>query len=113
MKLFIYSIYDNLAKSHATPFFAVNDDVARRSFVDLVADPRTTVAQHPDDFTLFCVGVFDTESGHTDDLSRVRVVDGVTATFEVKRLSKLHASIKHEVDDSEEQKRMDYLTDCE
>ena len=108
MKLYIYTVFDNLAESHATPFFAVNDDVARRSFVDLVADPRTTVAQHPDDFILFCVGSFDSETGHTEDSSRRRVVDGVSATLEVKRLAKFRASIQHEVDESEEQKRMDY-----
>ena len=113
MKLYIYTVYDNLAETHATPFFAVNDDVARRSFVDLVADSRTTVAQHPDDFILFCVGSFDSDTGHTEDSSRRRVVDGVSATLEVKRLAKFRASIQHEVDESEEQKRMDYLNDAE
>lgn len=107
MKLFIYTVYDTLAESHATPFFAVNDDVARRSFVDLVADPRTTVAQHPDDFILFSVGSFDSETGHTGDSSRRCVVDGVTATLEVQRLAKFRASIQHEVEQSEEQKRIE------
>lgn len=58
-----YSIYDKKALSFATPFFAVNDDVAMRSFEDLVRDRRSLVAQHPEDFALHFVGRFETETG--------------------------------------------------
>lgn len=58
-----YSIYDKKALSFATPFFAVNDDVAMRSFEDLVRDHRSLVSQHPEDFALHLVGRFDPEPG--------------------------------------------------
>lgn len=58
-----YAIYDKKALSFATPFFAVNDDVAMRSFEDLVRDRRSLVSQHPEDFALHLVGSFDPEIG--------------------------------------------------
>lgn len=58
-----YAIYDKKALSFATPFFAVNDEVAMRSFEDLVRDRRSLVSQHPEDFALHFVGRFETETG--------------------------------------------------
>jgi hypothetical protein len=58
-----YAIYDKKAMSFATPFFAVNDEVAMRSFEDLVRDRRSFVSQHPEDFALHFVGRFDVETG--------------------------------------------------
>lgn len=58
-----YAIYDKKALSFATPFFAVNDEVAMRSFEDLVRDRRSLVSQHPEDFALHFVGRFEPESG--------------------------------------------------
>lgn len=59
----IYSIMDDKAQSFNTPFFAVNDLVASRSFSDLCNDARSTVSQHLDDFHLYCLGEFDTDKG--------------------------------------------------
>ena len=58
-----YAIYDKKALSFATPFFAVNDEVAMRSFEDLVRDRRSVVSQHPEDFALHFVGRFEPEIG--------------------------------------------------
>lgn len=58
-----YAIHDKKALSFATPFFAVNDEVAMRSFEDLVRDRRSVVSQHPEDFSLHFVGRFETETG--------------------------------------------------
>jgi hypothetical protein len=58
-----YAIFDKKALSFATPFFAVNDEVAMRSFEDLVRDRRSLVSQHPEDFALHFVGHFEPESG--------------------------------------------------
>lgn len=59
----IYSIMDDKAQTFNTPFFAVNDLVASRSFSDLCNDSRSTVSQHLGDFHLYCLGEFDTDKG--------------------------------------------------
>lgn len=78
-----YSIYDKKAFSFATPFFAVNDEVAMRSFEDLVRDRRSLVSQHPEDFALYIVGRFDTETGkllpRSDGEGTYLVEDGLQA----------------------------------
>ena len=58
-----FSVFDKKAVSFNTPFFVQTKGVAMRSFADLVADKRTTVAQHPEDFALYEVGNFDETGG--------------------------------------------------
>lgn len=63
MKLIVFSIRDNKASAFGTPFFQQTRGVALRSFLDLARDSKSTIAQHPDDYSLFEVGSFDLESG--------------------------------------------------
>lgn len=59
----VYSIFDNKARCFSRPFFAVNADVATRSFGQVANDLSTEIGRHPTDFTLFCIGSFDDELG--------------------------------------------------
>ena len=54
----IYSLYDKLAKNYSDPFVAVNDDVV---FRQLRFDK--TLAVVPEDFDLYCLGEFDSDTG--------------------------------------------------
>ena len=45
MKVKVYSVRDEKANSFGQPFFAVNDNIARRMFSDLVEDPKSMVAR--------------------------------------------------------------------
>lgn len=58
MKNKIYSIFDEKAVIFNTPFFAMNDALAVRSFQDLAADPSTTIYKHPEDYKLYELGEF-------------------------------------------------------
>ena len=59
----VYSIFDKKAGTYSNPFFCVSQGVALRSLMDLVADKRTSIAMHPEDFALYEVGSFDDVSG--------------------------------------------------
>lgn len=59
----VYSILDDKAQVFNTPYFAVNDLVAIRSFSDLCNDARSSISQHLGDFHLYCLGEFDTDKG--------------------------------------------------
>ena len=63
MNLEIFSIFDDKARTFATPFFMQNDQMALRAFNDLVSDPNTTIARNPDDYKLYSVGTFDDQTG--------------------------------------------------
>lgn len=66
MKKLLISIKDLKADSWSFPAQADNRATALRSFADLVNDKRTLVGQHPEDFDLYMVGVFNIESGTID-----------------------------------------------
>ena len=59
----IYSLMDAKAGYFGTPFFAPTDGHATRSFFDLVADDNTVPGRHPEDFVLYRIGTFNSESG--------------------------------------------------
>lgn len=63
MQLKIYAIYDSKTEAHATPFFMQAHGQAIRAFTDVVNDPSTNINRHPADFTLFCLGEWDDNSG--------------------------------------------------
>lgn len=63
MILHAYSIYDRKSLHYHSPFFAVADGAALRSFMDLANDTQTTIGRHPIDYVLYRVGGFDDASG--------------------------------------------------
>lgn len=63
MILRTYAFFDTQANAFSTPFFAVNDDIAIRSFTRLVNDSSTMLCFNPENFALYCLSSFDIHSG--------------------------------------------------
>ena len=63
MIIHAYTIYDRKALQYHSPFFAVADGAALRSFSDLANDPNTTIGKHPGDYVLYRAGAWDDASG--------------------------------------------------
>lgn len=63
MILSVYSVFDAKLAAYNVPFFARTDADANRSFGDLCIDPRSRVAQHREDYSLYRLGTFDDETG--------------------------------------------------
>ncbi|AXL15235.1 nonstructural protein [Microviridae sp.] len=59
MKTNMYTIYDNKAKVYNKPFYMLNNAVAERTALDLLADPNSELARHPEDFVMFFLGSYD------------------------------------------------------
>ncbi len=55
----VYTIYDSKAEAYMTPFFVDKDGQALRDFQDVVQNPETPFAKHPEDYTLFKIGTYD------------------------------------------------------
>lgn len=62
-----YAIFDSKSKAFSRPFFAINDDVARRQFTIVANDPATEIGRHPADFSLHNLGTFDDALGTFDN----------------------------------------------
>lgn len=63
MEVKIFSIFDEKGKAFMPPFFRPHHGQAVRDFSDLVSDKSTSINKHPEDFKLYCLGVFDDVSG--------------------------------------------------
>ncbi len=59
MKLNIYSILDSKSGVYSQPFFKLNTSMAVRAFGDLANDELSSVAAHPEDYTLYHIGEYD------------------------------------------------------
>lgn len=62
MKTRVFSIFDAKAAVFGVPFFVHNDAMAVRLFSDLVNDPKSMVARHPEDYSLYFVGTFEDDT---------------------------------------------------
>lgn len=62
MVLKIFAVYDSKAASYLLPFYASNLPVGQRHFARGVADPTMDIGQFPEDFSLWELGTFDTNT---------------------------------------------------
>ena len=63
MKLGIYSIFDKKSDVYSNPMFFKKDGEATRTFSDITNDPKTTLYNHPEDYSLYMIGYFNDNSG--------------------------------------------------
>lgn len=55
----VFSIYDSAVSTWLPPLFARNKGEMLRNFADGVADPKSQLARHPGDYSLFELGTWD------------------------------------------------------
>ena len=58
-----FSVHDVKSLSFGVPFFAVSDGVATRMISDATNDSNTMLSKHPEDFSLYYIGLFDDVKG--------------------------------------------------
>jgi len=63
MKLHVFSIFDSKAEIFNTPIFLPAIGQARRTFGDQVNDKESPFNKHPEDYTLFLIGEYETDNG--------------------------------------------------
>lgn len=63
MRLRAYAVRDAKAEGYLRPFFAETRGIAVRSFSDAVNDGKSPFFEHPEDYSLWEIGMFDQDSG--------------------------------------------------
>ncbi len=63
MKTQLYSIYDTAAGIYTKPIFAQADGIVTREFQDLCVKADHPYGEHPEDYSLIRLGVFDDQTG--------------------------------------------------
>lgn len=59
----VFAIRDAKAENYFNPFYAPTAGEAERNFTAVAMDPKSTICQFPEDFDLFYLGEYDTNSG--------------------------------------------------
>lgn len=63
MILKVYNIHDAKAEVYLPPFFARANGEAIRIFSNFANDPQHPVGEHPEDYSLFRIGIYDQSNG--------------------------------------------------
>ena len=71
MKYVICSVRDAAVEAFMRPFPAESEKQAVRSFSDECFNMESPFAKHPDDYTLYKVGEFDSETGNSVEFEAV------------------------------------------
>lgn len=77
--MFMYSVLDRVAKAHLDPFYAPNDDFARRVFSNACRDKGHPFGRNPEDYALFKVGQFTQANGQVIPCEPERIYTGTEA----------------------------------
>lgn len=78
MKVKMFSVYDKKAAYYGTPFCFPRRELAERAFSDLVNDPKSSLFNHAEDFTLHYIGEFDDDLGLIVSVSPEPIVVGAS-----------------------------------
>lgn len=59
----VYSVFDEKAEEFSPPFYQANDRLAQRMVTESARGNGNMLAAYPEDFKLYRLGTFDTNSG--------------------------------------------------
>lgn len=82
--LLAFAIQDTRAGFYHAPFFANSHVSACRTIATTASDPMTLLHKYPEDFTLWCLGTFDSINGELsayDDLTNLGTVSFILDSY--------------------------------
>ena len=71
----VYTVRDVVADVFLPPFTFRSDAEAKRAFEGSIMNTHTPMGQHPKDFALFAVGIWDDQKGEVTPLSEKKLID--------------------------------------
>jgi len=84
MKQNIYAVKDIVAEEFQPPFFLKNDAVAIKEFGKACENKETQWNQFPQDYSLYYLGNFDTETGKIDSKESKQLANATQFVTSVK-----------------------------
>lgn len=88
MKFKSFVVYDEKARAYLPPFFLPEVAQAVRTFGDCCGDVSHEFGKHPEDYSLFQVGVFDSSSGVFEvSQTLLFVINGLEVRAAVQRVA--------------------------
>lgn len=87
MEMKVFSIYDVKAGAYINPFFLPTEGMAVRTFMDCCNDVNHNFGQHPEDYSLFKIAVFDNTKGTFLDIGPEIVLNGLEAVHQANEVN--------------------------
>lgn len=79
----VFTVYDCKAEAYLNPFYSDATGQAKRIFTDAVNDKQHPFGQHPEDYTLFELGSYDSKTAQFTNLDApLNLGVGITFTQE-------------------------------
>ena len=63
-----FSIYDRKAQVYLPPFYFSYKGEATRAFEDICKNRESIISKHPEDYDLYMIGTFNSDSGALESL---------------------------------------------
>jgi len=86
MKLNAYTIYDVASGTYMRPFYSEADGQAIRGFKDISQDAEHEVGKHPEDYTLYRIGDFNTTTGKMTGEELEKLATGLEMVAESRQI---------------------------
>lgn len=77
MKINCYAVFDAKIADYHLSIFDIKDEGAIRQFYDVLGDQNHRWAKHPEDYSLWSVGTFDTTKGTMEGWPPINLVNAV------------------------------------
>lgn len=74
----VFTVHDSKAACFCTPYNSENNNTAIRDFSYAANDPTTPIGRHPSDYTLFCIGSFDNQTGQLTPIEPIAIALALT-----------------------------------
>ena len=84
MKMNAYTIYDVASGTYMRPFYSEADGQAIRGFKDIAQDENHDVGRHPEDYTLYRIGDFNTTTGKMTGEDLEKMATGLEMIAEMR-----------------------------
>jgi len=59
----MFTVFDSKGDVYSSPFYALTDQAAVRTFADAVNTPDSPYNKHPEDYAVYAIGDFDDRTG--------------------------------------------------
>lgn len=73
-----FAVYDIKSELFSPPHFQETNGVAIRSFGEACLDDKTQMGKHPEDFSLYCIGDYNIETGEFTSLLKPLQISNAT-----------------------------------
>lgn len=77
----IYAIRDSKMEAFNRPFVLPADGAAIRAFQDEINNKDSELSKHPEDYDLYCVGLWDEETGIISEGKTDRIATGESLIY--------------------------------